>query len=61
MDFSRGIGYICVTAVIIFGLSQCGTKIDPSEVAAVSTACAKVGKEPLIEARPGEGVKMTCK
>ncbi len=57
---STGIGYICLAAVIIFGLSNCGTKIDPKEVQAISEACVKLGKEPSIVTRPGEGIRMGC-
>ena len=58
---STGIGYICLACVIIFGLSKCGTKIDPAETKAIAEACTKVGKEPFIVAKPGEGFKMGCK
>lgn len=58
---STTIGYICFAAIVIFGLTNCGSKTDPQEVKAIAEACAKVGKEPLIVVRPGEGIKMGCK
>lgn len=58
---SSAVGYICVAAVIIFAPFSWSTKIDPAEVKAIAEACAKVGKEPLVVVRPGEGIKMGCK
>lgn len=57
---STGIGYICLTIIVVFAMSKCGTQIDPKETAAIAEACAKVGKEPSIIARPGNGFSMGC-
>lgn len=57
---STAIGYICVAAVIIFGLSQCGSRTDPEETAAVAAACAKVGMAPEVTNRAGHGISMRC-
>lgn len=57
---STGIGYICIAVVVVVALTQCGTKIDPKEVQAIAEACAKLGKEPSIVTRPGEGIRMGC-
>lgn len=61
MSNSLSIAYICVAAVFIVGLTQCGARTNPEEVKAIAEACAKVGKEPSIVIRSGEGIRMGCK
>lgn len=58
---SFGIFWICCTVVCAFGFTNCGGKTDPQEVKAISEACAKLGKEPVITVRAGDGVRMGCK
>ena len=58
---STGIAYICIAAVIVTALVQCGSaRVDPKETVAVAEACAKVGKEPSINIRAGSGIQMGC-
>jgi len=57
---TEGILYICVAAVCIFGLTNCGPRSNPDEVKAVSEACAKIGKEPSIYIGNGR-IEMGCK
>lgn len=57
---SNSVFSVCIAAVFIVGLTQCGVRTDPEEVKAVAEACAKVGKEPLITARSGDGIRMGC-
>lgn len=57
---STSIAYICIAAVIVTALVQCGARVDPKETVAVAEACAKVGKEPSINIRAGSGIQMGC-
>ena len=51
---------VCVAAVFIVGLTQCGVRTNPEEVKAIAEACAKLGKEPSITARSTDGIRMGC-